>query len=163
MPSKRPSRMPLITPTKRVYMKGPESKYECLLHTLDLLDRLVSVHNDIFNRSIFKILSPIPFMNLKKTLDQTIEEIQQTQANYPKLPAGPIPLDWQSLDAQYPAYCNGIISAYSKLSSICGSLDQKASGNSYDSQTYSQDIQEYQRLVNSYQIIGNRLNQIMNS
>jgi hypothetical protein len=137
------------------------SKFECLLATNDLLDQLVAIHNEIFNRSLRNFFKAIPFDNLRLRLSHLLSTLDDIQIAYKQLPSGPLPIDWELVDPVYSDYCRAVTAAHIKLDVICQHLEAKANGIPYTKPHYEHDLANYEGTVSGYKLIGAMLNSIV--
>jgi len=135
------------------------SKFQVLLWTNDLLDRLVAIHNKIFSQSLWRIFKPVAYNEIAMELSALCEAINDAQSRYPHLDAEPLPgLNWSEVDETYSCFCESVIQTYSLLALICLRLYKKSGGEPYIAAAYNEDVAIYQSLVLEHQAIGQRLN-----
>lgn len=135
------------------------SKFEALLLTNDLLDRLVASHNKVFGGSIRKIFKPIAYDELAMELSDVIEGLSALRGDYPQFDETAVPgLNWSQVDRTYFEFCERVIQTYSLLTLICLRLHKKARGESYPMAEYDHDVNTYKQMVSEYQPIGQVLN-----
>ncbi len=134
----------------------------CLYLVDELLTAYVAIHDDVFKRSIRRLI-PIP--GLFKPLNHAAhvaelglisEELVEVQNSLERLkPTNKAVLKEIDVFMQYTGALHDAVLA---LERICKQLSFKANGGAYSMQEYNADLATYHRLEDRYCSIGVRMN-----
>jgi len=139
--------------------------YHILIDSGNVLSSYLSIHNDIFNFSIRKII-PIPFIFKKINYDKhyySLNNIIDRLNNI--IGRADILLNNKICNADEivllntsKVYMKELLIAIESLMSICYKMMMKINGNKYDMKEYNKDCIDYENVRHEYCEIGKLLN-----